>query len=120
MNRAQELSLAWDLMESATQYLSPDTRAWLCAHIGAGELDTAIRTVLSCLATHKAQVPQNILAGLQDWREGYEGSPRENTLRMLITQLRVSAPVAQYQCMNSQPRSRLTIVRPLTRPARRV
>ncbi|GAT02053.1 uncharacterized protein RMCFA_2165 [Mycolicibacterium fortuitum subsp. acetamidolyticum] len=74
MNRSLELSLAWDLVESATRYLSPETRAWLCAHIGAGELDTAIRTVLPRLAAHKAELPEGVVVGLQDWLRGYEGS----------------------------------------------
>lgn len=120
VNRAQELSLAWDLMESATQYLRPDTRAWLCAHIGAGELDIAIRTVLSSLGAHKAEVPQEVVADLQDWLRGYAGSAREDTLRVLIAQLRVSAPTAQCQCVNSRSHSRLIVVRALTRPTRRM
>lgn len=74
VNRSLELSLAWDLVESATRYLSPETRAWLCAHIGAGELDTAIRTVLPRLAAHKAELPEGVVVGLQDWLRGYEGS----------------------------------------------
>ncbi|BBX94145.1 hypothetical protein MBOE_57940 [Mycolicibacterium boenickei] len=118
MNRAQEVSLAWDLLELATQYVSPDTRAWLCAHIGAGELDTAIRRVLSCLASHKAHVPQNVVADLQNWLAGYKGGARENMLRVLIAQLRVSAPTTQCQCVNSHSRSRLIVVRALTRPTR--
>ncbi len=50
----------------------------------------AIRTILSCLAAHKAVAPQEVAAGLQDCLAGYKGSAPEDTLRVLITQLRVS------------------------------
>ncbi len=119
VNRSQELSLAWDLVDSATQYVRPDTRAWLCAHIGAGELDTAIRTVLPRLAAHKAELPEGVVVGLQEWLRGYEGSASEDALRVLVAQLRVSAPTTECQCVNRPSLSRMTVVRALTRPTRR-
>lgn len=119
MNRTQEHSLAWDLVESATRYLTPDMRTWLCAYIGAGDLDIAIQATLSCLAAHRAELPQALLADLRDWLGGYEGSVGEDVLNGLIAQLAASVETARGGFGDAKGRRRLTTVRALTPQTRR-
>src|ERR1700694_5510046 len=91
MNRAEEGALAWALAESATRFLRPGARAWICAKIGAGEQESAIRDLLSLYANSDAELPCELAAPIQAWIRGYVGSDSEPLLRHLYDQITVSA-----------------------------
>src|SRR5262245_44203711 len=74
MNRAEEASLAWALADSTTEFLNPNTRAWLCAKIGAGEKATAIGDLLACYARSNAELPHELAGRVQAWIRGYAGT----------------------------------------------
>lgn len=91
MNRADEGALAWALANSARAFLRPGARAWLCAKIGAGEHESAIRDLLSFYANGEAQLPRELAPPIRAWIRGYVGSDSEPTLRHLYDRISVSA-----------------------------
>jgi hypothetical protein len=91
MNRADEGALAWALANSATGFLRPGARAWLCAKIGAGEQEGAIRDLLSFYAnSSKAELPCELAGPIRAWIRGYVGSDSEPLLRRLYDRIKVS------------------------------
>lgn len=95
MNRSEEHSLAWALIDVASRYLPAGTRTWLCTSIGAGDLDISIRTILSSLADNNVELSQDLVADLRRWLRGYEGTDSEHVLADLIGRLRVSTMAVQ-------------------------
>jgi hypothetical protein len=91
LNRADEGVLAWALADSATVFLNPADRAWLCVKIGAGEQETAIRDLLNLYANTDAELPCELAASVQAWIHGYAGSDSEPILRHIYDRISVSA-----------------------------
>lgn len=91
MNRADEGDLAWALADSATALLDPVVRAWLCAKIGAGEQESAIRELLILYANGDAELPCELAAPVRAWIDGYAGSDLEPILRHIYGRISVSA-----------------------------
>jgi hypothetical protein len=89
MNRAQETTLAWSLIDAVKPVLPPRARVWLCAKIGAGAQVEAINELLGVLADRGVELPQMFWAPLADWMSGYLGSDSEPRLRALLARLRV-------------------------------
>jgi hypothetical protein len=90
MNRADEGALAWALANSVTRFLRPGARAWLCAKIGAGDQDRAIRDLLTFYANSKVELPYELAGPIRAWIRGYVGSDSETLLRRLYDQITVS------------------------------
>jgi hypothetical protein len=90
MNRADEGALAWALSNSVTRFLRPGARAWLCAKIGAGDQDRAIRDLLTFYANSKVELPYELAGPIRAWIRGYVGSDSETLLRRLYDQITVS------------------------------
>jgi hypothetical protein len=91
MNRADEGVLAWALADSAIAFLNPADRSWLCAKIGAGEQQSAIRGLLTFYANTGAELPCELAAPVRAWIHGYAGSDSEPILRHIYDRIRVSA-----------------------------
>jgi hypothetical protein len=89
MNRAQETTLAWSLIDVVKPVLPAQARVWLCAKIGAGEQVEAINELLAVLADRGVELPQPLWAPLADWMSGYLGSDSEPRLRALLARLRM-------------------------------
>jgi hypothetical protein len=94
MNRAQETTLAWSLIDAVKPVLAPQARVWLCAKIGAGDQVGAINELLGVLADRGVELPQMLWAPLADWMSGYLGSESEPGIRALLARLRVPYPLA--------------------------
>jgi hypothetical protein len=94
MNRADEGALAWALANSVTRFLRPGARAWLCAKIGAGDQDRAIRDLLTFYANSKVELPDELAGPIRAWIRGYVGSDSETLLRRLYDQITVCQPQA--------------------------
>ncbi|MGA8548426.1 MAG: hypothetical protein WB785_24665 [Mycobacterium sp.] len=90
MNRADEGALAWALTDSATAFLNPRVRAWLCTKIGAGEQDGAIMDLLTFYANSNADLPCELAVPIRAWIQGYAGSDSEPILRRIYDQIGVS------------------------------
>ena len=90
MNRADEEALAWALANSATAFLRPSARTWLCAKIGAGEQRSAIIDLLNFYANGEAELPCELAAPIRAWIRGYVGSDSEPLLRRLYGRISVS------------------------------
>lgn len=90
MNRADEGALAWALANSVTRFLRPGARAWLCAKIGAGDQDRAIRDLLTFYANSKVELPYELAGPIRAWIRGYVGTDGESLLRRLYDQITVS------------------------------
>jgi hypothetical protein len=91
MNRADEGALAWALANSAAGFLRPGAHAWLCAKIGAGEQEGAIRDLLTFYAnSSKTELPRELAGPIQAWIRGYVGSDIEPLLRHLYDRITVS------------------------------
>jgi hypothetical protein len=91
MNRADEGALGWALANSATGFLRPGARAWLCAKIGAGEQESATRDLLTFYAnSSNAELPRELAAPIRAWIRGYVGSDSEALLRRLYDRIKVS------------------------------
>jgi hypothetical protein len=90
MDRAEEASLAWALADSAADFVDPNTRAWLCAKIGADEKAAAIRDLLACHARAEADLASDLAARVRAWIRGYRGTDTEQTLRGLLDQIHIA------------------------------
>jgi hypothetical protein len=112
MNRAEEASLAWALVESAV-FLRADARAWVCAKIGAGDLDSSIRDLLDGFGRYGAALPGELVISLMDWLGGYSGSDVEADLRHLVSRVRISATPVKQAAVSTAGRqqARLTATR---------
>jgi hypothetical protein len=91
MNRTDEGALAWDLADSASVFLKPAYRARLCAKIGAGEQDSAIKDLLTFYANTDAELPCELAARVRTWIQGYARSDNEPILRRIYDRISVSA-----------------------------
>jgi hypothetical protein len=112
MNRAEEGTLAWALAKSATGFLRPGARAWLCAKIGAGEQESAIRDLLTLYANSDAELPCELAPPIRAWIRGYVGSDSEPLLRRLYEQITVSATTQMTDQTSTFSRHRLIAKRP--------
>jgi hypothetical protein len=74
VNRFEQRSLAWAMMDIALPYLTPEDRSWLCVKIGAGDLESALITLVGIGMRHGVPVPVNISAALHEWLRGYSGT----------------------------------------------
>lgn len=112
MNRAEEASLAWALADSAV-FLRADARTWVCAKIGAGDLDGAIGDLLDGFARYGTALPGELVVSLMDWLGGYSGTDGEADLRHLVSRVRISAtPLKQTSGRTARRRQvRLTATR---------
>lgn len=90
MDRARERSFVWALADSAAQSMRPDTHAWLCAKIGAGEQESAIADLLVFFANTGGELPYELAGPLRVWIRGYAGTEREAVLLRLYDRIRVS------------------------------
>ena len=90
MNRTDEGALAWALVDSATAFLKPAVRTWLCAKIGAGERDSVIKDLLTFYANSDAELPWELAAQIRAWIHGYAGSESEPILRHIYDRISVS------------------------------
>ena len=91
MNRAELNSFTWALADIAKPLLGKETRAWLHARIGAGDLDTAIVELLHGFAQTHSALPIELATQLRAWIAGYSCSEREVSLQRLADQIPVRA-----------------------------
>ncbi|BBY82464.1 hypothetical protein MPUL_36220 [Mycolicibacterium pulveris] len=91
MHRADELSLAWALADSAAAFVTADRFALVCVKIGAGELQSAIATLLDHHARFGAELPDHLAQAVQAWLRGYRGTDEEPKLGRLAARIRVAA-----------------------------
>jgi hypothetical protein len=89
MNNAREAALAWALTDAAKSLMQSNTRAWVCAKIGAGEFTSAILDLLSMLSRNGTQIPAGLASQLDDWVSGYSGSEAEPALREMVSRIGV-------------------------------
>ena len=118
MNRTDEGALAWALADSATSYLKPAARAWLCTKIGAGEQESAIKDLLVFYANADAELPRQLAGPIREWIHGYAGTDSEPTLRHIYNQITVSTATNQQPPVEHRHRPRRLIAQRSQRPAR--
>lgn len=90
MNRADEGALSWALVDCATAFLKPAVRASLCATIGAGERDSAIKELLNFYAASGVELPCELAEQVRTWIHGFAGSDTEPILRHIYDRISVS------------------------------
>jgi len=71
--------------------MNPADHTTVCAKIGAGEHDSAIRYVLSFYAHTGAKLQCALAGPIQRWIDGYAGSDSEQILRRIYDRISVSA-----------------------------
>ena len=102
MDRAQEFTFAWALLDVATACLDEATRVRLCVRIGAGEYREAIVELLQRFTRSDTSLPPVLAASLWAWMGGFVGSGFETSLRDLASRIRVSnvdsKPVPTVEC----------------------
>lgn len=91
MNRAEEFTFAWALMDAATTLLDEAARVRLCVRIGAGEYRESIIELLRHFIGSDAPLAPAHSASLWAWMNGFVGSDFETPLRVLASRIRVSA-----------------------------
>lgn len=89
VNRSEELALAWALVSAAKAFIRPTAHARLCAKIGAGDHEPAIRELIAAFAGSHTPMASGLIAGLLTWVSGYSGSEHETALRELVATIRV-------------------------------
>jgi hypothetical protein len=86
---ANEMSLAWSLVDVAAPQLDNAARTWTCTQIGAGESRTAIENILRVIAPHQLCLSVDLAVQLYSWLSGFHGSDCEKTLRRFPEQIPV-------------------------------
>lgn len=84
VNAAEEIELAWVLLDWVSPSLSRTSRTRLYAQLGAGECGSTIRQILETCHLDGAGMPAELVDGLRNWAAGYEQSESATTLRALI------------------------------------
>ncbi len=74
VNRFEQRSLAWSLVELAEPHLTPEDRTWLWVEIGAGDLESALFALVGRCLRSGAPLPPDVSAVLGDWLRGYAGT----------------------------------------------
>jgi len=74
MNRFEQRRLAWSLADLAAPYLSQSARNWLCAKIGAGDLEDALIEAVGHLKRNGVELTPAVASVLQRWVCGYSGT----------------------------------------------
>ncbi|UXA11461.1 hypothetical protein KXD97_26150 [Mycobacterium sp. SMC-8] len=93
MDRAEEFTFAWALLDHAAAFLDKPTRVQLCIRVGAGELREAIIELLQHFTISDNALPPVLAASLWSWMNGFVGSDSETSLRDLASRIRVSTVV---------------------------
>lgn len=96
MNRGDEFEFAWALVEAARPFLTRRARTWICAKIGAGEQQSAIRELLAGFASSDTPLPVRLTPMLWAWIRGFVGSDGELGLVELATRIRVATNVCPH------------------------
>jgi hypothetical protein len=84
MNMAEEIDLAWALLDWVSPSLSRRSRTRLYAQLGAGECGSTIRQILERRYLDGVVLPAELVDRLRNWAAGYERSESATTLRALI------------------------------------
>jgi hypothetical protein len=92
MNRAEENTLGWLLIDAAKPVLPRNRLQWLHVTLGAGEQVEAINELLNVLARHEVQISEELWEPLWSWVSGYVGSDGESRLRKVLAELQVPEP----------------------------
>jgi hypothetical protein len=74
VNRFDQRSLAWTMAALAAPYLKPDDLTWLWVEIGAGDLESALVTLVGCCVRNDVRFPPNVATTLRGWLDGYSGT----------------------------------------------
>jgi hypothetical protein len=85
MNTAEEIDLAWVLLDWVSPSLSSRSRTRLYAELGAGQCGNTIRQILEGRYLDGAVLPAELVDRLRNWAAGYERSELATTLRALIS-----------------------------------
>lgn len=89
MNRAEEATLAWSLVDAAKAVLSPEAHTSICLQVGVGDQVEAIDELLRILAARRVELPEELRAPLWDRLAGYRGSDPEPAFHVLMARSRV-------------------------------
>ena len=87
MNRAEEFTFAWALIDQARDILDDHARLQLCIRVGAGEYRETITELLQRITTHGLALPPALTASLWSWIHGFVGSDSETSLRDLASRI---------------------------------
>lgn len=74
VDRFEQRSLAWLLVDIAGGQLEPSARQWLNAKIGAGNLEDALIVLVGCCMRNDLRLPDDIAATVRNWVAGYAGT----------------------------------------------
>jgi len=74
LNRFDQRSLSWAMMNVAAAHLAPVERTWLWVKIGAGDLESALVTLVGICMRNDVALPADVEAALRDWLSGYYGT----------------------------------------------
>jgi hypothetical protein len=79
-----QTQLAWDLAIALAPRLKRPDRNRLFAMIGAGETLSAIEELLTRAARRQEPLTESLTNDIALWLNGYEGTPREPRLRVVL------------------------------------
>jgi hypothetical protein len=83
--------LAWSLADSARPLLTRKERSWVCAKIGAGDLEDAILELLTCHAEVRAEISTALSMTVRSWLLGYSGTEFGRIVQELVDRIPVAA-----------------------------
>ena len=90
MDRSQEFTFVWALLDEAAAFLGDSVRGQLCIQIGAGEYRETIVALLQHFTASDTALPPVLAASLWAWMNGFAGSDSETPLRALAARIRIS------------------------------
>lgn len=83
--------LAWQLVDVTAERLESTDRCLLFAEIASENYLSAIGQLLRAAADREFPLRLSLLSRINDWLDGYQGTPEEPALRQLVEQVRLSA-----------------------------
>lgn len=83
MTFADEIALAWDLLDALPELTGPQ-RTTICVEIGAGDLPGAIEHLLSALISRGRALSPDMAARVSLWLNSYAGCADHASLHQLV------------------------------------
>jgi hypothetical protein len=97
VTRFDQRSLAWAMMTVAAPHLAPNEQIWLWVKIGAGDLESALMTLVGVCMRNDVPLSVNLAGALRDWLDGYAGTDVAAAFESYVRPTRMATGVSDVR-----------------------
>ena len=90
--RDEQRALAWSFVELVRPHLPRRERIRMVTLLGAGEIENTLFDLIDYCTEIELELPNSLVAQINDWARGYRGTPMERALRVRISAVRTQSP----------------------------